>query len=690
MDAAEVPFPSQASRVSQNIMNRFLNLYCMVAACLLGLTLSAQPPATPDAPERETRAVADSPAMPPPKPTLLPVKDYQEKVYASLIGQLVGNLYGLGYEFKFIDEPGPERMPYGYTADVLRRVAEMRGGFSDDDTDIEYMYLLQMERHGIEPTYQQLAEAWKHHVRERVWVANRVALTLMHTGLYPPHTGMKRYNDQWFQIDPQLVNEIWAVTAPGMIDYATAKSEWAARITSDGFGVEPTVHYAAMYAAAFLEKDIDQLIARGLEALPTNSRFSGIIRHVQELVAQHPDNWQAARRTLADRYYGEQDYNRGAWAAVDANLNGACGIMALLYGKGDFQRTLDMACALGFDADNQAATMAGLLGIANGLDSIPRELLFPLENAGWEQPFNDTYVNVSRHDLPDARLSDMAQRMARQGELILLARGGARETIEGEDHYRIPTTARFLPPFELNPPPLLFGTLGEALHFDFYTGRPAQSVDWTIEGQLPPGLAFSEGRLDGTPKTVGHGLFRLRATHDQVTRATTVEVLVRGRNLALEADSILFNPDNLDHELELLRDGDRIERTYYSISKEPQPKTDYYGYRWARPQTISAVRFNVGRRQEFGGWFTSMDVQALNAEGTWVSVQNLQIVPNPNLDNNQWLKTSRVDYDLSFAPVTTPAIRLIGSAGGIEPDAANRHLGTRHYTSISELGVYER
>lgn len=124
--------------------------------------------------------------------TLLPVQEYEDKVHASLLGQLVGNLYGLGYEFKFIDEPGPETMPYGYTEGVLQRVDEMNGGFSDDDTDIEYMYLLQMERHGIEPTYGQLAEAWKQHVRERVWVANRVALTLMHTGLYPPHTGRKQ------------------------------------------------------------------------------------------------------------------------------------------------------------------------------------------------------------------------------------------------------------------------------------------------------------------------------------------------------------------------------------------------------------------------------------------------------------------------------------------------------------------
>jgi hypothetical protein len=71
-------------------------------------------------------------------------------------------------------------------------------------------------------------------------------------------------------------------------------------------------------------------------------------------------------------------------------------------------------------------------------------------------------------------------------------------------------------------------------------------------------------------------------------------------------------------------------------------------------------------------------------------VKHLRIDPTPNLENSQWLKASSIDYDLSFDPVTTTAVRMVGDAGGIEPDAANRHVGTRYYTAISELSVYER
>lgn len=629
---------------------------------------------------------ADDPVS---KTRLLPVAEYQEKVYASWLGQTVGNIYGLGYEFKFINEPGPDAMPYGYASNQLARVRQLNGSFSDDDTDIEYMYLLQMERHGIEPTYRQLGEAWKYHVRDKIWVANRVALGLMNAGYYPPLTGSREFNDQWFQIDPQLVNEIWAVTAPGMIDYAVAKSDWAARIVSDDFGVEPTVFYAAMYAAAFFEKDVDRLVEHGLQALPPQGRFTRAVRYARELARENPDDWRAARRALAARYYGEFDYNRGAWPAVDAHLNGACAVLALLYGGGNFQRTLDLACAIGFDCDNQAATLGGFLGIANGLKAIPQNLLYPLADARWKQPFNDRYINVTRHDLPDARLSDQARRMALQGEQIILAHGGARLKVAGRECYRINAQARFIPPFELNPPPVLRGALGETLRHPFPVSRPASEICWKLEGHLPDGVKFENGLLAGVPTETGKFLLNVSAWSGDVVRRAKVTLVIHGTNLALTAVEILFNPDARDLDLAMLRDGDRRQRTYFSISSHSQPKADYYGYRWAKPQSISSLRYSVGRLQEWGGWFTSLNVEWLSETGQWLPVRGLRISPALNFDNSQWRKGNNLDYAIDFALVKTRAIRILGAAGGIEPDAANQHAGTHFYTAISELSAYE-
>ncbi|MDX1740004.1 MAG: ADP-ribosylglycohydrolase family protein, partial [Rhodothermales bacterium] len=405
-----------------------------VAIALLALLLSVSCRTGP-----ETRSgTAD------PEHRRISVDEYRDRVLASWLGQIVGNTYGLSYEFKFLEEPGPDDFPLGY-GPMLERVREVDGAFSDDDTDVEYMYLLQMERHGIEPTYRQLADAWKHHIRTRIWAANRVALTLMHHGYGPPLTGDSLLNPRWFEIDPQLVNEIWAVTAPGMVDYAVGKTEWAARITSDQFGVEPAMHYAAMYSAAFFVSDVDSLVDIGTAALPVGSRFAGVVEEMKELYRRYPDDWRAARKVLADEYYVRQPYNRFGWEPIDAILNGAAGVLALLYGRGDVQHTLDLACAIGFDADNQAATMTGLLALAGGTRVLPEHLLYPLQDAEWAEPFNDRYVNVTRYDLPDASLRDIAERIAAQGEAVILANGGRRD---GDD-YVIPVSAVFSPPLEL-------------------------------------------------------------------------------------------------------------------------------------------------------------------------------------------------------------------------------------------------
>ena len=626
----------------------------------------------------------------------IPVQEYQDKVYASWLGQIIGNIYGLSYEFKYIAEPGPDEFPYGFGVS-LARVEDANGAFSDDDTDIEYMYLLQMERHGIEPTYAQLAEAWKYHVRDKVWVANRMALTLMRAGYSPPITGNKDYNPQWFQIDPQLVNEIWAVTAPGMVDYATQKSAWAAKITNDDFGIEPTIHYAAMYAAAFVETDIHRLIDIGTHALPDGSRFARTVEHMKELHRQYPDDWHAARAQMAGTYFaasaetgyrGTFDYNEHAWAPVDANLNGACAILALLYGNGDFQRTLDIASGLGFDADNQAATMSGLLGIVHGPEGIPRDLLYPLGQDKWTQPFNDFYKNVSRHELPDAALSDIARRMAAQGEKVILANGGRIVVENGVDYYEIDSLAQFTAPFEPASAPTLLAEKGKAFSFQYFFGENPDEITYEITaGSVPPGVQLENNRLTGIPSATGKYNFEIQLRSQTEARMHDYSIRVYGENLAMGAKKILVNESMAEEDIEVIRDGDRRGVTYYNRGDDGEPRVNYYGYEWNQRQTISTLIFNPGFPEEFGGWFTSLEVQYRNADDEWQTVEGLSIEPELDFDNTQWLKGSHIDHVLSFAPVTTNGVRIIGNAGGITPDA---HTGEarRYFTAISELSVY--
>lgn len=630
-------------------------------------------------------------------------KEYQAKVYASWLGQCVGNIYGLPHENAYIDEPGPENWPYGYGR-MTERLKKVNGAFSDDDTDIEYMYLLAMEKFGIEPKLKDLAGLWMYHVRDRVWLANRAALAAMHYGYTPPVTGWKSLNPHWFQIDPQLINEIWGVTSPGMVNYSAKKSSWAATVMDDDWGLEPTAFYGALYAAAFFETDVNMLLKIGLSSLDDSCRYKKTVLDMIDLYAQHPKDWQAARKIMADKYYhNEPIESKTIW---NANLNGAAGILALLYGKGDFQKTLDLSCAMGFDADNQAATISGLLALMNGVETIPHELLFPFEDLNWEKPFNDIYVNVSRYDMPDLGLVNMSERVAKLGEEIVLKHGGKVISENGEDYLLINKNAEFSAPLEFPSAPLPYIEINKPVNFSFVALGGSGNYSWQItSGKLPEGLVLKDGKLSGITSEVGVHPINIKITDNTESLEGKYNIIVRGKNLTEDAAEVLANVKNTDTELrdsfwltvshglyandveKIIRDGNKLGEgsTFYSLINDKNKKTDYYGYRWDNPVDIGVIALHTGSVEEMGGWFNTLDVEYMNESGKWVKADGVKISPSLPPAEHRFIRPNFVEYILTFKPVNTKAVRIIGEAGGLQ------HWFVKdiyHFTSISELSVY--
>ncbi len=631
--------------------------------------------------------------------------ELEGKIYASWLGQCVGNIYGLPHENIYIENPGLDDFPLGYYD--LSRLEKNNGAFSDDDTDIEYMYLLAMEKYGTEPSFAQLADSWKYHVRGKVWLANRAALAAMHFGYTPPATGYRANNPHWFQIDPQLINEIWAVTAPGMVGYSADKSAWAARIMDDYWGIEPTVAYAAMYSAAFFETDIDGLIRAAKESLDADSRFFNTIEEVEALHRDHPFDWKAARRKLALRYYREEPPDtRTIW---NANLNGALGFLALLYGGGDFQLTLDLACSMGMDADNQAATLAGLLGLMLGVDGIPGDLLYPLGDRHWAEPLNDIYKNVSRHDMPDVGLKDLAHRTLAQAEKIILQTGGEKWVEDGRTYYRINTGAKFTAPLELPAGPPLFIEAGKSFRFPIPVSGGKTPYRWGIRGgTIPSGAAFRNGVIEGNVAEPGLYKLRVEVKNGDEKADREYRLLIRGKNLVPKAVRVLggvkktntavrdamwlsvpksFYADNLE---EIIRDGKTLGpgSTFYSIRDEVTRQWDHYGYEWSREQRIGLIALHTGTVEENGGWFKTLNAEYRDMEGRWQPVENQ--VLSPELPEelpegvNPYNKPHFVEYLLAFDAVQTKAVRIIGEAGSA------KHWKSKKipFTSITELSIH--
>lgn len=383
--------------------------------------------------------------------------ELMDKLSGFWIGQILGNYIGFPFENLYIEEPIPVLVDRVYTANYdgdpelkLNRndrrghipimCGAVKGAFSDDDTDIEFVTLHAVEKYGLDITYPEITGMWKAHINDYIWVANREARDLMDQGLMAPDTGRKENNKHWFQIDPQLVNEIWSAFYPGMTKQAGRRALWGARITNDSWGTHPTIAYGVMISAAFFEKDVQKLVEMAMEAVPNEGPFAEGMRDVVKWHNEHR-NWRDTRKKIHEKYY---KYKKGTYTApvspVSSLVNGLTGVMAILYGEGDYMKTVGIATSAGYDCDNQAATCGGLIGVLNGFSGMgdaAKQITLSLPSRGsWTVPFNNRYVNISRDGLPlRTPISDIVDRIAAIAKVAILDNGGRMEMRDGKPVY---------------------------------------------------------------------------------------------------------------------------------------------------------------------------------------------------------------------------------------------------------------
>jgi len=275
----------------------------------------------------------------------MPAEVLRNKIRGGLLGQILGNLNGLPHEMKYINEPGNVRE---YTPSLPE------GARTDDDTDLEWVYVVEMQRSNtIMLRPQQLVRLWKQRINKRIWCSNQYARQLMDIGLEPPLTGSIVFNP-WadFNISGQFVCETFGLLAPAMPETAAKIGLNYTTVTISDEPAQTTQLFTSMIATAFVSDDIDQVIEAGLAALDPECQIRQIVNDVRRWHREHPDDWRAVRRLIKDKY----SLHNGAMRDRNGHeLNTASTIAALLYGNGDFTETLRTAFNFGWDADNNAA-----------------------------------------------------------------------------------------------------------------------------------------------------------------------------------------------------------------------------------------------------------------------------------------------------------------------------------------------
>ncbi|MBC7892110.1 MAG: ADP-ribosylglycohydrolase family protein, partial [Sphingobacteriaceae bacterium] len=266
-----------------------------------------------------------------------PVETITDKIRGGLLGQILGNLNGLPYEFKYIQEAG----------DLKNYVPSLpNGACTDDDTDFEWVYIHTMQKkRSVFLPYDEVHALWKERINRSIWSSNRYARHLMDIDVKPPMTGLMTFNP-WadFNVSGQFLCETFGLLAPAMPQTAAKIGLHYTKVAIDHEPAQTTQLFTSMIATAFVENDINRILDAGIASVDPASNTLKIINDVKQWHRQHPTNWQETRRLLKAKYTQE---NSGRRDQNGTELNTGAILIAFLYGEGDFSETLKLSFNLG-------------------------------------------------------------------------------------------------------------------------------------------------------------------------------------------------------------------------------------------------------------------------------------------------------------------------------------------------------
>ena len=552
----------------------------------------------------------------------IPVETLYDKLRGMWLGQLIGNAAGRQTEGKYSSTPNPD----GSVPWVIKLEWD-----ADDDTDIEYLALHILETNGFDCNSHEITEQWRSHITASgIYIANRQAWYLMGDGYVPPETGSQTYNEHWYSIDSQITTEVLGAVSPGLTRTAVDLSGKFAHITNTGFPVHAAQFYAAMYANAFFEPNVVTLVTYGLSAIPLTSRThhvaADVLNWYLEDINDGAQDWRATRYKLYDKYQGANSYGR-YYNWLESTVNTGATVLAILYGQGDFKRTIQIGVLAGWDCDCNPATAGGLIGIIDGFSNLPSDLTDP-------GLCGDVYKNVYRPYLPDPNqyrpqydtITGIASRLTLFAEQNILNNGGY---ITGAGHSttcHIPDDAAVVPEPEIPDPNGPAGLVADA---------------------LKAGIA--------------------------VTPTAAVQRYNPGKdreNLYSIIDGIKDNSYN-------------GHKPYYSYISDAnaRPDRDWYQLGFSEPVKFDRVTLYEGDVVWYGinnyyrtddakgGFFNDLTVEILRA-GRFIEPANLQMAPA--LDRFKMYQT----ITFNFAPTVGEAVRIIGAPGGADA-----------FTTILELEI---
>lgn len=339
-----------------------------------------------------------------PNEVTISVKELENKLKGGWAGQTIGVTFGGPTEFKYLGRIIPEYVDIPWNEDYVRWYFDTYPGLYDD-IYMDLTFVDVFERLGLDAPADSIANAFAN-AEFKLWHANQAARYNILNGIMPPESGHWRNNLHSNCIDFQIEADFAGLMSPGMVNSSSEICDKVGHIMNYGDGWYGGVYVAAMYSLAFVSDDIEFIVSEALKTIPQESNYYKRMSEVLKWYKQYPDDWKKTWFEIENANW-EEDCPKGIHQAfnIEATVNSAYVLIGLLYGKGDFYKTMDISTRCGQDSDCNPATCAGILGTILGYDKIPDYWLKPLQKAEnidfshTTMSLNDTYRIGLKHAL---------------------------------------------------------------------------------------------------------------------------------------------------------------------------------------------------------------------------------------------------------------------------------------------------
>lgn len=258
---------------------------------------------------------------------------------------------------------------------------------ANDDLDLQLVWLYAAEKYGTRTDSHKLAECWNSFITPD-WAEYGAAKRNLAAGMLPPLSGSvdnvyRNSNGAWIR------TEIWACLAPAHPEIAVRYAIEDAIVDHAEEGVYATAFCAALESAAFTNSSVIELVDIAETYLPTSSACYDAVQIAKNSFREGVD-WRTCRKRIIEKYTSSFGVAHAKLGTINDDLVGkervgfdapahvGFIVLSLLWGEGDFEKTLCLATNCGEDTDCTAGTVGAVFGIIHGDDSLPEKWMKPL------------------------------------------------------------------------------------------------------------------------------------------------------------------------------------------------------------------------------------------------------------------------------------------------------------------------